>query len=155
MNERRFITFRPAVGFLLVVFLAIAVLMTACSSPDSVVDSDILIESESVTSQATFYAASVEGVDMEVIAVRAEDGTVRTAFNTCQVCYDSGNGYYKQKDDYFECQNCKNLFHLNDIEVVRGGCNPVPIDANDKNVSEGLITISKETLARYTYLFSS
>ena len=33
---------------------------------------------------------------LEVLAVKAPDGTIRTAFNTCQVCYGSGRGLYRQ-----------------------------------------------------------
>jgi len=34
---------------------------------------------------------------MEVLAVKAPDGTIRTAMNTCKICYDSGAGYYVQE----------------------------------------------------------
>ena len=36
---------------------------------------------------------------IEVLAVKSSDGTIRTAFNTCQVCYASGRGYYIQQGD--------------------------------------------------------
>jgi uncharacterized membrane protein len=69
---------------------------------------------------------------MEVLAVKAPDGTIRTAFNTCQVCFGSGRGYYKQEGKTLVCQNCGNRFSLDDVEKVRGGCNPVPILENEK-----------------------
>jgi hypothetical protein len=52
----------------------------------------ITIRKKDVTSSARFYPYSLEGLAMEVLAVRASDGSIRTALNTCQVCYDSGRG---------------------------------------------------------------
>ena len=45
---------------------------------------------------------------MEIVAVKALDGSIRTAFNTCQVCYNSGRGYYQQEGNELVCQNCGN-----------------------------------------------
>src|SRR5665647_3780741 len=55
-----------------------------------------ILKSE-VSSTAKFYPYKLDGTNMEIIAVKATDGTIRTALNTCQVCYDSGRGYYKQE----------------------------------------------------------
>ena len=52
-----------------------------------------------ISEKASFYSVEVDGTQMEVIAVKDSDGNIRTAFNTCQICYDSGNGYYKQEGD--------------------------------------------------------
>jgi uncharacterized membrane protein len=70
---------------------------------------------------------------MEVIAVRASDGTIRTALNTCQVCYRSGRGFYKQVGEVLVCQNCGNRFKVDQVELVRGGCNPIPILEGEKS----------------------
>jgi len=40
---------------------------------------------------------------MEVLALKAKDRTIRTALNTCQVCYASGKGYYVQEGDVLVC----------------------------------------------------
>lgn len=56
-------------------------------------------------------------MEMEVIAVKDSGGTVRTAFNTCQVCYSSGKGYYKQKGDKLVCQNCGNAFTMDQVRI--------------------------------------
>lgn len=84
---------------------------------------------------------------MEIAAVRASDGTVRTVFNTCQICYDSGRGYFKQNGEYLVCQNCGNRFHINQLEKVKGGCNPVPITAEDKKEVGDYIVISGDFLS--------
>ncbi len=75
---------------------------------------------------------SYDGLKMEIIAVKASDGTIRTALNTCQACYQSGRGYNKQVGDVFVRQNCGNRFRVDQVEKIKGGCNPVPILEGDK-----------------------
>ncbi len=121
----------------------------------TVKDADIVIPVSSVTEQAAFYPAEMNGTKLEVIAVKAPDGTVRTAFNTCQVCYSSGKGYYEQEGDELVCQNCGNRFGMGDVEMTRGGCNPVPITEEYKTVDNENITISKDFLAQATVIFQN
>jgi len=92
---------------------------------------------------------------MEILAVKASDGTVRTAFNTCQVCYSSGRGYYIQEGDVLVCQNCGNRFKMDEVEVARGGCNPVPIFKEMKEVTDTTITIPKELFAEAEGIFAN
>jgi uncharacterized membrane protein len=91
---------------------------------------------------------------MEIIAVRAPDGTIRTALNTCQICYDSGRGYYVQEGNVFVCQNCGNRFRLDQIEIIQGGCNPVPIGRRLKIETDETITIPAAILAQGAFLFA-
>lgn len=70
----------------------------------------LTIKTDDLSEDAAFYPIEVDGTEMEVIAVKDAEGIVRTAFNTCQICYDSGNGYYKQEGDKLVCQNCGNSF---------------------------------------------
>jgi uncharacterized membrane protein len=116
---------------------------------------DLFIPFEEVAEEAVFYPVTVEGMKMEVLAVKAPDGTVRTAFNTCQVCYGSGRAYYKQEGSVLVCQNCGNRFRMSDIEVVRGGCNPIPITSKYKTVDEKGITIGKDFLLRAKGVFAN
>ena len=112
----------------------------------AVVTEDFVITTDGITETATFYPIVVEDVAMELFAVKAPDGTIRTAFNTCQVCYDSGRGYYVQEGDMLVCQNCGNRFQTSDVEKIRGGCNPLPIVAEYKTVEENTITVPYELL---------
>lgn len=118
-------------------------------------DADIVIPVDSVTEKAAFYPAEMNGIKLEVIAVKAPDETIRTAFNTCQVCYSSGRGYYEQEGDVLICQNCGNRFGMEDVAVSRGGCNPVPITEEYKTVDEENITISKDYLTQATVIFQN
>ncbi|MDR0671652.1 MAG: Fe-S-containing protein [Oscillospiraceae bacterium] len=116
---------------------------------------DLVIPIAEITEQASFYPVEVNGTWLEVIAVKAPDGTLRTAFNTCQICYDSGQGYYKQEGNALVCQNCGSLFTMDRVEKAQGGCNPVPIYANYKTVDEENITISGAFLEEATVIFQN
>lgn len=108
---------------------------------------DLKITKADITEKATFYSYKEAGTYMEVIALKASDGSIRTALNTCQVCFDSGKGYYKQVGNTLVCQNCGNVFGVDDVEIVKGGCNPVPIFKENKAEDGEYVTISGEYLA--------
>lgn len=128
---------------------------TGTESAKAVIDSDIIIPIGDITETATFYPAEIKGTKLEVLAVKAADGSIRTAFNTCQVCYSSGRGYYVQEGDKLVCQNCGNRFGMDDVEVTRGGCNPVPITEEYKTVDDKNITVSKDYLTQATVIFEN
>ncbi|MGI6004913.1 MAG: DUF2318 domain-containing protein [Christensenellales bacterium] len=119
------------------------------------VDEDLVIPVSDVSQTAMFYPVEIDGTRLEVIAVMASDDTIRTAFNTCQVCYDSGRGYYKQSGDSLVCQNCGNRFKMDQVEVMSGGCNPVPIFAENKSVDDESITVPYEFLSEAKVIFSN
>lgn len=122
---------------------------------EKVVDGDIVIPISDITETATFFPAEINGTDLEVLAVKAPDGTIRTAFNTCQVCYSSGKGYYVQEGDVLVCQNCGNRFSMDQVQITKGGCNPVPITDEYKTVDDTSITVSKDFLAEATIIFEN
>lgn len=124
--------------------LAFGTLGAATATPG---DFGIVIKKKDIGASATFIPYSYDGLKMEIIAVKAADGTIRTALNTCQVCYRSGRGYYEQEGDVFVCQNCGNRFRVDQVEKVKGGCNPVPILGGDKTDLGDRIGISKQYLA--------
>jgi uncharacterized membrane protein len=117
-------------------------------------DSDLVIPIAEVTANAVFYPVDIDGSRIEVLAVRAPDDSVRVAFNTCQVCYASGRGWYKQQGTVLVCQNCGNRFRMSQVGIRSGGCNPVPIAASGKTVTEKTITISKDYLKEAKGLFA-
>jgi len=140
--------------------MAVTLMLTGCSAelngPTSSPTGSakgLTLETNSITSTASFFPYSVSGVKMEVLAVRASDGTIRTAFNTCQVCYSSGYGYYVQEGNVLVCQNCGNRFKIDQIEKEKNGCNPVPILESDKQVDGENITIPADYLSQNKNLF--
>jgi uncharacterized membrane protein len=120
----------------------------------AIADRDLVIQISEVTENAIFYPVDIDGTRLEVLAVKAPDGTIRTAFNTCQVCYASGRGFYKQQGTVLVCQNCGNRFRMSQVEVRSGGCNPVPIFAANKRVTETSITVPKEFLVQAKQIFA-
>lgn len=120
----------------------------------AVTSPDLKIRKSTVTSTARFYPYKTGNTYLEVLAVKANDGTIRTALNTCQVCYDSGRGYYRQEGDELVCQNCGNRFNIDDVEVVRGGCNPVPIMKENKTDDGQNIIISDSFLSKNQFYFT-
>lgn len=111
-----------------------------------------ILKSE-ITDKAKFYPYEADGVYMEVLALKANDGSIRTALNTCQICFNSGQGYYKQEGNKLVCQNCGNRFGVDDVEIVRGGCNPVPVLEENKSDDGEYITVDKGFLADNKDLF--
>lgn len=108
-----------------------------------------------MTENAAFYPVNVDGTEMEVIALKDADGTIRTAFNTCQICYDSGNGYYKQEGDKLVCQNCGNSFTMDQVGETAGGCNPWPILESDRTLEGSEIHISYDFLKNSSEIFEN
>jgi uncharacterized membrane protein len=112
----------------------------------AIADQDLVIPVAEITENAIFYPVDIGETRLEVLAVKAPDGTIRTAFNTCQICYNSGRGYYKQAGTVLVCQNCGNRFRMSQVGIRSGNCNPIPIFAADKTVTADTITISKDFL---------
>ncbi|MCD7723296.1 MAG: DUF2318 domain-containing protein [Clostridiales bacterium] len=116
---------------------------------------DIEINESEITEAATFYDYDADGTTIELFAVKASDGSIRLALNTCQVCMGSPYAYFLQSGDSFICQNCKNSFDTDDVGIEQGGCNPVPITEDNYTESDGIITVSSDFLEEYKEEFSS
>lgn len=114
---------------------------------------DIIINEENITSNATFLNYEVDEIQIGFIVVRGTDGIVRVAFNTCQACNPSPDAYFIQKENYLECQNCGNRFHINKLGQEKGGCNPAPVE--EMTQENGIITISSEYAKTYKEKFEN
>jgi hypothetical protein len=139
-----------AVALLAVAFLT----MNGGKDGGSASASDVVITKAEITDKVTFIPTKVGKINMEIMAVKASDGTIRTAFNTCQVCNGSPRAYYKQDGDVVVCQNCGNQFSMDMIEKQKGGCNPIPILEGDKTDNGDSITITKDFIAKNKGLFT-
>jgi uncharacterized membrane protein len=118
-----------------------------------IADKDLVINIKDISEYALFYPVSIDGFKMEVIAVKAPDKTIRTVFNACEVCYNLGKGYYVQKRSVLICQQCGDQFTIDNVEIVQGDCNPIPIFPNHKTVTASTITISLEYLKEAKIMF--
>lgn len=78
--------------------------------------------------QARFFRySSADGRSLRFFVVRSADGIIRAAFDTCDVCSREGKGY-RQVRDTMVCNYCGRTVRSVDVNVARGGCNPVPLD---------------------------
>ena len=76
--------------------------------------------------KAHFYTYMVNGRPVEFFVIKSQDGVVRAAFNACDVCFQAKRGY-RQEGDVMVCNNCGRRFPTDQINEVRGGCNPSPL----------------------------
>jgi uncharacterized membrane protein len=65
--------------------------------------------------------------DVNFFVLRSSDGVIRAAFDACDVCYREKKGYH-QEGDLMVCNNCGQVFPSVKINVLKGGCNPAPLD---------------------------
>lgn len=149
-----FILTGSLLGLIIVAILTIST--GGNNTPKAVVvtpSGEITINKSEITKTASFYPYESNGTYMEIIAVRASDDTIRTALNTCNVCYSSGRGYYEQLGDVLICNNCGNQFTIDQIGLIKGGCNPVPILDDMKEEDTEQVRIYEESLVAYEDLF--
>ena len=122
--------------FLLVGFLASFAF--ACSSTDSDAGGSKVLKP--VAGQLQIPLAKVsdgkahhyqvkadDGTMVTFFVLKSRDGVIRAAIDACDVCYKAGKGYF-QDGDFMVCENCGQKFASNRINVVKGGCNPAPLN---------------------------
>ena len=74
-----------------------------------------------------FKAKADDGTMVTFFVLKSKDGVIRAAIDACDVCYRSGKGY-AQDGDFMVCKNCGQRFASSRINVVKGGCNPAPLN---------------------------
>jgi len=74
-----------------------------------------------------FQVKAADGTMVTFFVLKSADGVIRAAIDACDVCYRSGLGYY-QEGDKMVCKNCGQKFASNKINVIKGGCNPAPLN---------------------------
>ena len=87
--------------------------------------------------KARFYKLEDGGKEITFFAVKASDGSIRTAFDACDSCYRSKKGY-EQQGDKMNCNNCNQKFAINRLGPnATGGCNPgyLPHQLNGSTIS--------------------
>lgn len=99
--------------------------------------------------KARYYKFEEGGKEIAFFAVKAADGSYRTAFDACDACYRSRKGY-DQQGDRMNCNNCNQKFAIAKLGPnATGGCNPGYLPSQ---VGAGAITIRVSDLksgARY------
>jgi len=77
--------------------------------------------------KAHFYALASGGKTITFFLMKANDGSIRTAFDACMACNHAKLGY-RQEGSLVVCNNCGMGFDPTEIGKVTGGCNPIPVD---------------------------
>lgn len=98
--------------------------------------------------EAHYYVYSDKGQEVKFFVVKSTDGVIRAAFDACDVCFRSKKGY-TQAGEFMICNNCGRKFHSNRINIVKGGCNPAPLNRTERG--DHLVITVKDVLegARY------
>lgn len=112
------------IGIVVLVIIIIAFTFLKKSFTGEVVSEGevVSISLSEISSKAVFY----EHEGIEYFAVEADDGTIRTAFNACDVCYKSHKGYRQEGGDMI-CNNCGNHYPISGLGTKNlrgGGCWP-------------------------------
>ncbi len=91
-----------------------------------------------------YFEYRFETVTVSFFILKSNDGTIRAAFDACDVCYRSRRGYH-QVGDHMQCNNCGQTFPEDKINVVLGGCNPSPLT---REIIGDNLTIKIEDIAQ-------
>lgn len=95
-----------------------------------------------------FKVKADDGIMVTFFTLKSADGVIRAAVDACDVCYRSGKGYV-QSGDYMVCTNCGQKFASNKINVLKGGCNPAPL--NRKIEGDKLVIAMSDITANSWY----
>jgi len=101
-----------------------------------------------ITETAQFF--NYNGIKFFV--VRAKDGSVKTAFDACDVCYKSKKGYRQEGEDMV-CNNCGNHYAIAGLGTANlggGGCWPGYLQAK---VEGEYLVMTKTALESGRYRF--
>ncbi len=152
---------RKILSLLLLVFMLS--LMTACSSKNeenaavntfitpTAENGEISVDTDSLSEHPIFVNFDSNGTTIQLIAVKASDGSPRLSLNTCQACNPSPKAYFKEENGRLVCQNCGNIFTMDSVGSTSGGCNPMNIAYE---ISDDKITVNTADLDAYANSFS-
>ena len=76
--------------------------------------------------KALFLEMQSDGRPLYYFAVKSSNGSYRSAFDACDVCFRMNRGY-RQEGGMMVCNRCDKTFPTDRIGEIRGGCNPHPL----------------------------
>jgi uncharacterized membrane protein len=98
--------------------------------------------------KAHFYSYKGQTGKITFFVITEKDGTLRAAFDACDVCYLQKKGY-EQKGEQMICKNCNQAFPVAKIGTVSGGCNPSPLKVTLVGSTLEIAVIDLESGAHY------
>lgn len=122
---------------------------TAAPSPVAAGGTEVTIPvADLADGQARHFTYDAGGVEVKYFVMKSADGEYRAAFDACDVCYANKKGY-SQQGDVMVCNNCGQRFDSTQINEVRGGCNPSPIERTTDGQSLLLKTADLQVGVKY------
>ncbi|MBW6461611.1 MAG: DUF2318 domain-containing protein [DPANN group archaeon] len=126
MNNKKII-----IGILLAVALLSGIFLTKgdtqkITGQATISDDQIKISLSDISETAKWYTYEYKGTTIKYFIVKAEDGTIKTAFDACDVCFGAKKGYRQEGTDMI-CNNCGNAYNIIDLGTKNkkgGGCWP-------------------------------
>ncbi|MFA4855315.1 MAG: DUF2318 domain-containing protein [archaeon] len=96
------------------------------SGNNSTAQNTISVPLNSVGTNAKWLEYESGGIKIRFFAVKASDGSIKTAFDACDVCYVKKKGY-RQEGNFMVCNNCGKRFAIDSLGTENknpGGCWP-------------------------------
>ena len=126
---------------------------TGLGSAGQAQSSTISVPLEGIGTQAKFFEYESGGKTVRFFAVKGSDGRIKTAFDACDVCFNSKKGY-RQEGSNMICNNCGNKYPIDGLGTENrnpGGCWPSYLP---NNVVGSNIVIEKSDLEKGKAMFS-
>ncbi len=98
--------------------------------------------------KAHFFSYEGQAKTILFFAIRAADGSIRTAFDACVACNHAKLGY-REEGELVVCNNCGMGFKPTDIGIMTGGCSPIAVEKSLDGQMIVLKTKDLETGAMY------
>ena len=115
---------------------------------------NIIINEKEIDKEVVYISYEYEGITIGLLAVKNSAGKVIVVVNTCSSCGGSPYAYFVQVGDKIQCQNCGNLFAIDDLEnLTDDGCNPIGIE--EREDIDGKIIIKTEQLKKLKDTFEN
>lgn len=99
--------------------------------------------------KAGFYTYTAGGMVIKFFVLRKPDGSIGAALDACNACYRAKMGY-RQEGPNVICNNCGMAFRPEDVGVVTGGCNPIPLKST---VAADTLVINAAELEKWKMYF--
>ena len=93
--------------------------------PSGSASGSIEVPLSDITTTAKFFEYEGGGTQIRFFVVKASDGSIKTAFDACDICFSQKKGY-RQEGDFMICNNCGNKYAITQLgtEKEGGGCWP-------------------------------
>jgi uncharacterized membrane protein len=100
--------------------------------------------------RARHFEYKSDDITIRYFILKSADSVIRAAFDACDVCWPAGKGYY-QEADHMVCRNCGRRFASVQINEVKGGCNPAPLD---RKLEKGKLNIEIKDIQKGRQYFN-